>query len=78
MIGLLSQRSGAACRGSTREAQEEEDGGIETCRACVEIIVYFWMASIMSSCEKMSEVVSSVFLAPEGGLWKAKPKQRNQ
>lgn len=73
----LESVSGAARRGSTRGAREEE-GGIETCRACAEIIVYFWMAGIMSSCEKMSEIVSSAFLAPEGGLWKTKTKQRNQ
>lgn len=44
--------------------RREEAGGIETWRACPELIVYFWMASIMSSCEKMSEAVSSGFKAP--------------
>lgn len=71
---LLSQRFGAARRGSTRGAREEA-GGIETRRACAEFIVYFWMAGIMSSCErqkkrKKKRVRScklSAFLAPEEG-----------
>lgn len=66
---LLSQRFGAVHRGSTRGAREQA-GGIETCRACAEFIVYFWMAGIMSSCEqkkKKSEAVLSAFLAPGEG-----------
>lgn len=67
---LLSQRFGAARRGSTRGAREEA-GGIETRRACAEFIVYFWVAGIMSSCErqkkKKSEAELSAFLAPEEG-----------
>lgn len=41
------------------------------------LFIFGWLVSC-HPVKKMSEVVSSAFLAPEGGLWKAKTKQRNR
>lgn len=58
-----------------------EAAGIETRHACPELIVYFWMAGIMSSCEKNAR---SGVIWIQGSwnwwpsLWKANPQQGNE